>query len=107
MAEKKTPTYSLDEIKALVLRGPPYRHLTKLCLIEAAKLKLDSDDIIQCVLSLTPEDFRKSMPADNEQAAAKGLWQDVYKPMFEGLRLYVKLQIGPTGLAVVINFKEK
>ncbi len=34
-----------------------------------------------------------------------GLMQDVYKPTYEGLRLYVKLQLGKFGKAVVISFK--
>jgi motility quorum-sensing regulator / GCU-specific mRNA interferase toxin len=55
-----------------------------------------------CLLALTAADFYKSM----ESEAVPGLWQDVYRPVFEGLALYVKLQIWADGLVVVISFKE-
>jgi hypothetical protein len=42
------------------------------------------------------------MPADK----APGLFQDVYKINFGGVPVYLKIQIGATGRAVVISFKE-
>ena len=62
---------------------------------------MDTDDIEACILGLTAADFYKSMSADK----APGLYQDVYRPFFQGWELYVKLQI--TSEAVVISFKEK
>jgi motility quorum-sensing regulator/GCU-specific mRNA interferase toxin len=55
-----------------------------------------------CVLALTPADFYKTM----ESEAAPGLWQDVYRPVFSGLAMYLKLQISFDGFVVVISFKE-
>jgi len=41
-----------------------------------------------------------------ESETVPGLWQDVYRPVFEGLAMYLKLQIAFDGLVVVISFKE-
>ena len=35
----------------------------------------------------------------------EGLWQDVYRCRYCGQPIYVKLQIGAAGRAVVISFK--
>lgn len=35
------------------------------------------------------------------------LWQDVYRPTFREVDLYVKLQISPEERGVVISFKER
>jgi motility quorum-sensing regulator/GCU-specific mRNA interferase toxin len=68
----------------------------------AAEAGFDERDILACVLGLTPRDFYKSMAADKNP----GLWQDVYRPTFQGTALYVKLQISAIDNAVVISFKE-
>jgi hypothetical protein len=68
----------------------------------ALKLALDAGvDIEACVLALDESDFYKTMPS----IKVPGLMQDVYKPTYGGHRLYVKLQIGKSGTAVVIQFK--
>ncbi len=46
--------------------------------------------------------FYKTMAA--EQKA--GLMQDVYKITYEGQRIYLKLQINQTGIAVIVSFKQ-
>lgn len=67
----------------------------------AAALKLDESDIVRCVLALTGPEFHKTM----ESEAAPGLWQDVYRPVFESQALCVKVQVAVRGNAVVISFK--
>jgi hypothetical protein len=42
------------------------------------------------------------MPAEK----IPGLWQDVYKIHYQGVRVYLKLQIGASGHSVIISFKE-
>lgn len=69
----------------------------------AALLGLGEAEIVRCVLELRQSDFYKSMEAEK----APGLWQDVYRPVFEGLVLYVKVQIARQGDAIVISFKER
>lgn len=62
---------------------------------------MDTTAIETCVLGLTGDDFFKTMPAEK----IAGLFQDVYRPQFQGWQVYLKLQI--TGDAVVISFKER
>jgi hypothetical protein len=42
-----------------------------------------------------------------ESDATPGLWQDVYRPVYNKTALYVKLQIAVDGDAVVISFKAR
>ncbi len=70
----------------------------------ALELGLDESDIVECVASLLPRHFYKSM----ESPRRAGTWQDVYRPTVGGIRLYMKVQIvgtDPTDLMVVISFK--
>ena len=67
----------------------------------ASKLELSESDIIESVLELSSGDFYKSMPGRHRP----GTFQDVYKPTYHGLHLYVKLQMSRRDEAVVISFK--
>ena len=67
----------------------------------AMALGFDEDDIRDCVLSLTPDDFHKSM----ESRSRPGSWQDVYKPVYEEVGVYLKLQMGAPSDTIVIQFK--
>ena len=60
-------------------------------------------EIVACTLALTTLDFHKTM----ESESAPGHWQDVYRPVYAGLRLYVKVQVQGWSTAVVISFKER
>ena len=63
----------------------------------------DEEDICDCIVDFLNEThFYKAMPSER----FSGLWQDVYKINYLGSRIYLKLQIGHTGLSVVISFKE-
>ncbi len=93
------PTYELDRIKELVRNGE--RVITLSALAGARELGLDEEDIDKVVLGLRAGDFHKTMPAER----IPSLWQDVYRPVHEGIELYVKLQISSS--AVVISFKRK
>lgn len=57
--------------------------------------------MVDLVEHLTATDFDKTMPATK----APGLWQEVYRPTYCGLPLYVKLQISEEK-AVVVAFKQ-
>jgi hypothetical protein len=56
---------------------------------------------------MTASDFQKTMPSE----AAPGRFQDVYKPVYCGQPLYVKIQIAldkhTNQVVVVISFKRK
>jgi len=67
---------------------------------DGAGVGLDEAAIVSCVLALNAMDFYKTMEAE----AAPGLWQDVYRPVYDRIALYVKLQIDRDE-AIVISFK--
>ena len=60
-------------------------------------------DIVRCILQLTPHDFYKSMTSYLDSK----LWQDVYRPTFQGVDIYLKVQILLEEKVVVISFKER
>lgn len=101
MKGEPTPTYDLAEVQRK-MRAGEYR-VTTSARDAAALLGFQESDIERCIASLRRMDFYKSMEAER----APGLWQDVYRPTFEGVALYVKVQIAVRGNAVVISFKEK
>jgi motility quorum-sensing regulator/GCU-specific mRNA interferase toxin len=90
----------LTEVKRLIRRAEN-RRITRSALDGAAALGLTDEDVVACVLGLTSADFYKSMPA----LINRSLWQDVYRPRYAGLPLYVKVQIIDGKIAVVISFK--
>lgn len=96
-----SPSYSLALLQALVGRGE--YHVTHSATWTAVEVGCDQTDIEECVLSLSPSDFYKSMAAERRP----GTMQDVYRPRFRGRALYVKLQLGTAvngHQAVVISF---
>ena len=93
--------YNLNRIKMLI-KGEQYR-ITASALQCAQMLDFQDDDILDCIShSLSKTHFYKTMPAEN----VPGLWQDVYKLRYYGVRVYLKLQIDFNKQFVVISFKE-
>ena len=92
--------YHLADVQNLVAQGR--FHLTTTARLDALNLGFDHEDVRACIQELRDSHFYKSMPADK----APGLWQDVYKITFEGIRIYLKLQITGSRTAVAISFKE-
>jgi hypothetical protein len=94
-------SYSLVAIKQLVAER---RYLITVTALESAALMgFDDESIVECILEeLTETHFYKTMPA----RSVAGLMQDVYKILFEGHRVYLKLQINRARNAVVISFKQ-
>jgi motility quorum-sensing regulator/GCU-specific mRNA interferase toxin len=101
MHHRQRSTYDLATIQKLVREGAYV--ITRTGLAGAAALGFDSEDICACVLALTAGDLHKTM----ESTDRPGAWQDVYKPVYCGVRIYVKLQIAITNRAVVIQFKQQ
>lgn len=99
MPARSDPTYDLGEIQGKVRAGLYW--ITLAARRGGANVGFSEDDIVASVLSLSAADFYKTMEAD----AAPGLWQDVYRPVYEKIALYVKLQIELDGDAIVISFK--
>jgi motility quorum-sensing regulator/GCU-specific mRNA interferase toxin len=101
MVESNRPTYDLAELQRLVREGAYM--VTMAAVRGAAALSFDGEDVRACVLGLTRRDLYKTMPATD----VPGLWQDVYRPVYLGVPLYVKLQLSRRGKTVVIQFKQK
>ena len=101
MSAKRTATYDLELIKAKIRAGRFF--VTAAALSGALLLELDREDIQDCVLGLDEGDFYKSMPAEKRP----GCMQDVYRPCYQTVHLYVKLQLTQSlEQAVVIAFKK-
>lgn len=101
MRAPSRPSYDLAEVQRLVREGS-YR-VTGRALNDAGDLGFDGSDICDCVLALTPAAFYKTMASE----MLKGVMQDVYRPTYLGLELYVKVQLHPPTQAVVISFKKR
>jgi len=105
MPADEEPHYDLELVKQLVECGR-FR-VTSSAMRDAGELCLDQSDIAECIEALSIADFYKTMPADSKP----GLHQDVYRPLFAGFQLYLKLQITrwlvSTDEVVVISFKKK
>jgi motility quorum-sensing regulator / GCU-specific mRNA interferase toxin len=94
-------SYALLRVKELVKEGK--YQVTSTALQGAALMGFLDEDITDCIVNfLEPTHFYKTMAS--EQRA--GMMQDVYKITFEGKRVYLKLQINQSGLAVIVSFKE-
>lgn len=101
--ERSHPTHDLAEVQKRVAVGfVTYRAEA---LRGALRMGYTRHDIDTCIATLTIADFYKSMPSHNPKW--QDCWQDVYKPMFEGRELYVKLQLFPAPRVYVVSFKDR
>lgn len=98
-------TYQLTVVHALLKEGR-YR-VTATAAATAHVLGLDAIDLVDCIAGLTRADFYKTMPSER----IEGLWQDVYRPTWCGVALYVKLQIvelrAAGSVLVIVSFKKR
>ena len=99
MSGGRKSTYDLGVIKSLVSTGSFW--ITTSALTDAFALGFDRYDIEACVLALDDSDLYKTMPAHSKT----GFMQDVYKTIYQGTAIYLKLQVD--NKAVVISFKEE
>jgi hypothetical protein len=97
------PAYDLHELQRLIGQGPVSSRITSTAEAGAIELSLEPEAIREAVLELLPGHFYKSMESD----VIPGLWQDVYHMEFKGKWLYIKLQMGGDGRAVIIQFKRR
>ena len=96
--EKTTPHCKLDVVKALINAGQV--RTTKAAREGAAALGFDFDGMLAIVLSLTTDDFYKSMTT----FADHRVWQDVYRPSTLAGDVYLKLTVIDDVL--IVSFKE-
>jgi motility quorum-sensing regulator / GCU-specific mRNA interferase toxin len=97
------PTYDLRQLQQLVGQGELSCTITQAAKAGGALLGLDEEEIVESVLLLAPRHFYKSMESDK----VPGLWQDVYHLQFRGQWLYIKLQLGTNGRAVIVQHKAR
>ena len=95
------PYYNLKTIKSLIQDRRYY--VTKSAQQGALAIGFGDSQICDCVvIHLDVSHFFKTMPSERLPC----LWQDVYKITYEGVRVYLKLQISLEDEAVIISFKE-
>ncbi len=102
--EKLKRAYELDAIKrqfskvenlGLSVTGNAFRN--------AQELGFSREDIVAAIQAIKPSDFYESMTS----IADHRVWQDVYHVKFEGMELYVKFSVMPTGGFLLLSFKKR
>lgn len=94
------PTYSIPQVKALILNGKVV--VTRVAQESAlADFDFGEKEIIETVLALTVRNFYKTMDSEKKT----GLMQDVYHRQIGDKMAYIKLQISEG--VVIISFKKK
>ena len=94
------PTYPLGLIKGL-MRDNSWL-MTRSALDTAGDLGFDEEDVFDCVVNqLSETHFYKTMSA----RGAANCMQDVYRITYQGVRIYLKLQVRVE--AVVVSFKKQ
>lgn len=99
--EKRKAHYSLAAIKT-TFALPAKLNRTFSAVHGAETLGMDDADVIAVLQGLTNADFHKSMTSYVEVT----IWQDVYKPIKDGKRLYVKFTLNAQRDLILISFKE-
>jgi motility quorum-sensing regulator/GCU-specific mRNA interferase toxin len=100
--EKKKSTFDLTTLKKLI-KSPATRIITRQAFKDAATLGWEEEDMVECISQLTRQDFYKSMTT----YVNPRLWQDVYRPTYKEVPLYIKVQIDTAeATLIVISFKE-
>jgi motility quorum-sensing regulator/GCU-specific mRNA interferase toxin len=84
--EKRKAHYNLEEIKAAFADPDTVEHITVSARSGARELRLSDEDIVAVIQSLGARDLQKSMTAYRDHT----LWQDVYCPTYNEVKLYVK-----------------
>lgn len=101
--EKLKPTYLLATIKATFARADVALPASKVALGDAVGLGMTTQDVVDCIQSIEPDCFYKSMTSDRDPKT----WQDVYYVPWGGRVLYVKFTQIEGARLFLISFKEK
>ncbi|PWC09866.1 mRNA interferase MqsR [Brenneria roseae subsp. americana] len=97
--EKRTPHTRLHIVKTLVAQANV--RATNSALNDADLLGMDFDGMCNVISALTTQDFYKSMTTYHDHT----VWQDVYRPLVDGVRIYVKITV--INGVLIVSFKEK
>lgn len=96
--EKRKPHYDLAQVHALVTAGKV--KTTRSAREGGVALGFDFEAMLAVALSLTPQDFYKSMTT----YANTKIWQDVYHANSDAGKIYLKISIIDDLL--IVSFKE-
>jgi motility quorum-sensing regulator / GCU-specific mRNA interferase toxin len=96
--EKSTPHSKLSAVKDLLAAGSV--RTTQSARIGAVALGLDFGGMLSVIERLEAKDFYKSMTTHDDHR----VWQDVYRPMTQVGRIYLKLTVVDDVL--IVSFKE-
>lgn len=96
--EKQRPHCKLSVVQGLVKVGEV--RVTRSAMVGASELGLELADMLAVVMSLTPDDFYKSMTTHADHT----VWQDVYRPSTRVGDVYLKLTVIDDVL--IVSFKE-
>jgi hypothetical protein len=89
--ERRVPGYRLDAVQR-AFEFSQFRVTTRV-LTYARSIGWSRSTVRSCVAALTPTDFYKSQRHIDRADA----WLDIYKPVYRGERLYVKLTLLENG----------
>jgi motility quorum-sensing regulator/GCU-specific mRNA interferase toxin len=95
--EKLRPHYPLYQIIQLasILESVVF---TTVARRGAADIGMSVADMFSVLITLTMRDFYKSMTSYTDHTS----WQDVYRPVFQGIPLYLKITIIPEHNLLVV-----
>ncbi|MFM8453723.1 MAG: type II toxin-antitoxin system MqsR family toxin [Gammaproteobacteria bacterium] len=96
------PSYQLEHIKRVFQTVHTLRMTTSAKQTQYA-LGFSDQTVVDVIQKLTSEHFYKSMPPVSPKFTA---WQDVYRPTYFGVALYIKFQINKNK-ELIVSFKEK
>lgn len=96
--EKRAPHCKLPTVKALVKAGKV--RATWSARTGAAAMGMGIEDIVEVILSLSAQDFYKSMTTHADHT----IWQDVYRPATKAGEVYLKLTV--IDEVLIVSFKE-
>ncbi len=100
--EKLRPHYPLLEIIQLA-STPESVVFTTVARKGAANIRMSVADMFSVLTTLSMRDFYKSMTSYTDHTC----WQDVYRPVFNGIPLYLKLTIIPEHNLLIVSFKRR
>jgi len=100
--EKRRPHYPLTLVQHLAA-DPARTRFSRVALDGAAELGFDTTKMLTLVMNLSSEDFYKSMTTYADAA----IWQDVYRPVANGIPLYIKVTVYAAENLLVVSFKRR
>ncbi len=97
--EKRIAHYSLKTIKEFIAEK---KYVVTLSARQNyIAMGLEDDEVLAVIDNLKPINLYKSMTSYNNHL----LWHDVYHSSYEGIELYIKLQVKED--VIIISFKER